>query len=254
MYKRQFFALAPLLLFLWIRNEFPNGLKTSRPFGHLLRGFLGAVSLFTSFAALNYLNISEAMLLAQLSPIFMAAAAVFLLSERLTIWRVGGLVFGFMGVIILVSPDLNAQQSDSFRLIGYAIGLISALFSALALVMVRSLNKTESPGSIAFYFVMASMICTIFTMPYGWIVPRGEMLLLLIAAGIFGGFAHITMTLAFRYAEASRLAPYEYIVLIWPILIDLLVFNRTLSTAFLIAIPFILAGVFIATIEKTKLK
>jgi drug/metabolite transporter (DMT)-like permease len=59
------------------------------------------------------------------------------------------------------------------------------------------------------------------------------------------------MTLAFRYAEASRLAPFEYVALLWPLLADLLIFRTQLSTAFLLAAPLILAGALFAAAEKS---
>ena len=84
---RSFFAIIPLILFLWIRNEFPSVLATKRPFGHFLRASFGALALFTSFAALARLSLAEAILIAQLAPMLTAIAAVFFLSERLTFFR-----------------------------------------------------------------------------------------------------------------------------------------------------------------------
>ena len=250
---RSFFALIPLLVFLWVRNEFPKGLATKRPGAHFLRASFGALALFGSFEAVARLNLAEAVLIAQLSPILMAVAAVSLLSEQMTVWRVGGLFFGFIGVIVLVWPELGGGSTDINRLIGYGIGVLSAFLSALALIMVRNLNRTESPGAIAFYFVLASMIGALFTLPWGWVVPDPVTLSLLIASGLFGGFGHIAMTLAFRYTEASRLASFEYVALLWPVLADLFIFQLPLSTAFLLASPLILSGAIFAAAEgRTK--
>lgn len=249
---RSFFALVPLVLFLWIRNEFPGGLATKRPGAHFIRSGFGALALFTSFAAIERLNLAEAILIAQLTPVLVSIAAVLLLSERITRWRLGGLVLGFSGVVVLVWPELDGESSSITRLIGYTIGLASAVLSALALIMVRSLNKTESPGAIALYFVLASLIGALFTLPWGWVIPDSQTLLSLIAAGVFGGFAHIAMTLAFRYAEASRLAPFEYVALLWPFLADLFIFKLQLSTAFILAVPLILAGALFAAAEKER--
>ena len=248
---RSFFALIPLVVFLWIRHEFPNGLATNRPLDHFLRASFGALALFASFAAIARLNVAEAILIAQLSPVLMALTAVFLLSERLTSWRAGGLALGFTGVIVLVWPELTAAGVERSRLIGYGIGLFAAAFSAFALIMVRSLNRTESPGAIALYFVLASMIGALLTIPFGWIMPDVKTLLFLIGAGLFGGFGHIAMTLAFRYAEASRLAPFEYIGLLWVVLADLLVFKLPLSASFLFAAPLVLAGAAFAAVERS---
>ena len=247
---RSFFAIIPLVIFLWARSEFPGGMATKRPGAHFLRASFGALAMFGSFAAVARLNLAEAILISQLSPILMALGAAFLLSERLTKWRIWGLVLGFAGVLVLVWPELMAHGQEGARLTGYIIGFVAAGLSALALIMVRSLNKTESPGAIALYFVLASMIGSIATLPWGWNMPDGPTLMFLVLSGLFGGFAHIAMTMAFRYAEASRLAPFEYVALLWPLLADLFIFRLSLSTSFILAAPLILAGASIAAAEK----
>ncbi len=249
---RSFFAIIPLVVFLWIRKEFPGGLATKRPFAHFLRASFGALALFTSFAALSRLNIAEAILIAQLTPMLTAIAAVFLLSERLTVFRIGGIGLGFAGVMVLVWPELGIGSQDNTRLMGVALGLVSAVLSAFALIMVRRLNRTESPGAIALYFVLASMLGALLTIPWGWIMPKGEALIYLVAAGLFGGFAHIAMTLSFRFAEASKLAPFEYIALLWPLLADLLIFRLPIATTFVFAAPLVLAGAAFAAAEKGR--
>ena len=246
---RSAFAIIPLVIFLWLRREFPNGLATKRPIDHLIRSSFGALALFGSFAAISMLNLAEAILIAQLSPILMAIAAVLVLGERLTVWRIGGVALGFLGVIVLVWPELADQTNASNRLTGYAVGLAAALLSAFALIMVRSLNKTESPGAIALYFVLTSMVGALLTIPWGWLVPTPVALIWLICAGLFGGLGHIAMTLAFRYAEASRLAAFEYIALLWPLLADLVIFGFQITTPFLLSAPLILAGAVFAVYE-----
>ncbi|MEM1079304.1 MAG: DMT family transporter [Pseudomonadota bacterium] len=249
---RSVFAFIPLVIFLWLRHEFPRGLATKRPRDHLIRSSFGTLAMFTAFAAIARLNVAEAVLIAQLTPVLTALGAVVFLSERLTVWRVGGLALGFAGVVVLVWPELDGGSGDATRLAGYVIGVISAVVSALALLMVRSLTRTESPGAIALYFVLASMIGALLTLPWGWVMPTGETLFWLISAGLFGGFAHIAMTLAFRYAEASRLAPFEYVALLWPLLADLFLFRLPLSSAFLVAAPLILGGAVVAAAERKR--
>ena len=96
------------------------------------------------------LNIAEAILIAQLSPIIMAIAAVMLLKERLTVWRVGGLAFGFAGVVVLVMPELGSQRTTDLRLIGFVLALLSAVLSALALIMVGARTRREIRAQMPF--------------------------------------------------------------------------------------------------------
>lgn len=249
---RSFFALIPLVIFLMMRREFPSGLRTKRPLGHLVRSFFGAAAMFASFATVALLPLAEAVLLAQLAPVLTAIIAVLVLSERLTKWRVMGLAFGLAGVLVLVWPDIGTGEVDARRLLGISLGLLTALLTAFALIMVRNLTRTESPGAIAFYFVVASMTGGLLTLPWGWVLPDAQTFTLLALAGLFGGFAHIAMTLSFSYAEASRLAPFEYIALLWPVLADLLIFRLPLATSFLLALPLVLLGAGIAAFEKKR--
>jgi drug/metabolite transporter (DMT)-like permease len=246
---RSAFALLPLVVFLWLRAEFPHGLATKRPVGHLLRSSLGAAAMFASFASIARLPLAEATLLSYLSPTFTSIAGVLLLSERVTIWRVGGVVLGLAGVLALVWPEIGHADLDGDRASGYVFGLLMGILTAFALIMVRSLSRTENPGAIAFYFVIASMIGGIATVPFGWIMPDWYGLALLVLAGLFGGFAHIAMTLAFRHAEASLLAPFEYVAIVWPIIADVLLFDAALSFAFLTALPLVFAGAALAAVE-----
>ena len=250
---RSFFALIPLLVFLWLRREFPSGLHTRCPWGHVLRSSLGAAAMFASFASIARLPVAESTLIIHLAPVLTALAGVLILSERLTIWRMGGAALGLLGIFALVGPELTTSQTDMSRLAGYGYGLLAAVLTAFALIMVRSLNRTENPGTIAFWFVVVSMFGGLLTLPWGWAISSISTLYILIFAGLFGGMAHIAMTLAFRYAEASRLAPFEYIALIWPVLADLLIFRLSLAPSFLLALPLVLGGAALAAMERKNL-
>ncbi len=239
---RSLFALIPLAVFLWVRSELPSGLATRRPLGHLLRSALGAAAMFASFAAIARLPLAEATLLGYLAPIFTAIASVFILSERMTAGRASGVIIGFSGVVVLFWPELSGGQISSDRLSGYLLGLLTGVLTAFALITVRRLNRTESAGSIAFYFIVTSMICGVATLPFGWVMPDLAGIVMLVVAGLFGGLAHIASTIAFRHAEASFLAPFDYLAIIWPVLADLMLFNQPITPVFIVALPLILAG------------
>lgn len=87
------------------------------------------------------------------------------------------------------------------------------------------------------------------TVPFGWVIPDWYALAILVLAGLFNGFAHIAMTLAFRQAEASLLAPFEYLAILWSVLADLLLFDMSISSAFLAALPLVLAGAAPAAVD-----
>lgn len=250
---RSLFALLPIVIFLTMRREFPRALATKRPLGHALRSGLGAAAMFASFAAVALLPVAEATLLAQLTPVFMAVGGVLLLGERFSLHRAGAIVLALTGMAVLIFPGLDARSGGG-QLSGYLLGALGALLTAGALLTVRRISRTETAGSIAFYFILVSSLAGLATLPFGWatLTPAGFGLLVL--SGLFGGTAHIAMTLALRYAEASRLAPFEYIALIWPVLADWVLFGIPVSSGFLLALPFMLAGVGLAALEGRRFR
>ncbi|MBN8413020.1 DMT family transporter [Halomonas denitrificans] len=249
---RSAFALLPIVVFLAWRHEFPKGLATRRPGGHLLRSSLGAASMFATFAALARLPVAEATLLAQLAPVLMAIGGVVMLGERFTLPRALALMLAVAGVAVLVVPDIGDSHKAG-QLSGYALGVLGASLTAAALVTVRRISRTEGAGAIAFYFVLACTLAGLATWPLGWVALPTETLTLLILSGLFGGAAHICMTLALRFAEVSRLAPFEYIALIWPVLADVWLFGQPLSSGFLLALPLMLGGAALAAMEGRRL-
>ncbi len=243
---RSAFALLPIVIFMTWRREFPRALVTRKPLGHLVRSGLGAAAMFASFAAVARLPVAEATLLAQLSPVAMAVGGVLLLGERFSLHRAVAFALVLAGVAALVVPDLGESRG---QVMGYALGILAALLTAGALVTVRRISRTETAASIAFYFVLVTALAGLATLPLGWAAVSGQTLALLVLSGLFGGAAHICMTLALRYAEVSRLAPFEYVALIWPVLADLLIFGLPLSSGFLVALPLVLGGAGLAAME-----
>ncbi|MFG6176118.1 DMT family transporter [Halomonas sp. THAF12] len=244
-------ALLPIVIFMAWRREFPRALSTRRPLGHLLRSGLGAAAMFASFAAVARLPVAEATLLAQLSPVAMAIGGVLLLGERFTLHRAAAFALVLAGVAALVVPDLGESRG---QVLGYGLGVLAALLTAGALVTVRRISRTETAASIAFYFVLVTALAGLATLPLGWVAVSGETLALLVMAGLFGGAAHICMTLALRYAEVSRLAPFEYVALVWPVLADLLIFGLAPSSGFLVALPLVLGGAGLAALEGRRFR
>lgn len=250
---RSLFALLPIMIFLVVRREFPRALATRRPQGHLLRSGLGAAAMFFSFSAVAFLPVAEATLLVQLAPIFMALGGVVLLGEKFSLYRAGAILLALAGMAVLVVPTLNAGTGDG-RLLGYALGATGALLTAGALLTIRHISRTETAGSIAFYFIVVSSLAGLATLPLGWASLTSTEFALLVLSGLFGGAGHIAMTLAFRFAEVSRLAPFEYVALVWPVAADWVLFGIPISSGFLMALPLMLSGVALASLEGRRFK
>lgn len=235
-------SLLPLVLFLMWCREWPGGLATRRPASHLMRCLTGCVGMFTGFAAVRLLPIAEATLLTYLSPLFVVLLAGWLLGEQVRLVRWVGVAVGLAGAAVLLGPEAAAPSTDPLRLLGLGMGVATALLMALALMQVRRLTRTESTGAIAFYFALVCSVAGLLTLPLGWVMPGPIELLLLVGTGIFGGLTHITMTVSFRFAEASALAPFEYLTILWAVLTGAVLFGEEPGVLFALATLLVVAG------------
>ena len=108
---------------------------------------------------------------------------------------------------------------------GAFIALGSATCAALVQVLLRRLVVTESVSAIVFYFSLFSTLLSLLTIP-GWVVPTRTEFWLLVMAGLLGGVAQIFITTAYRYADASVVAPFEYVSMIFALAIGYMFFGE----------------------------
>lgn len=243
---RSAFALIPLIGFLVWQKEFPSGLKSHRLSGHLVRCLLGTLAMFTAFATLRYLPIAEATTLSYLSPILMVILATLILKESVAYRRWWGVILGLFGLLVMTVPSFSIQLNPK-TLLGIVLGVATALLIAAALLQVRHLTlQGEKTGTIAFYFAMSSTIIGGITAIGGWINPTPTQWLVLVSIGLVGGVAQLLMTVSFRYANASALAAYEYLAIVWAVVVGFFFFDEIPSTFFWLAVPLILTGAIIS--------
>jgi drug/metabolite transporter (DMT)-like permease len=79
----------------------------------------------------------------------------------------------------------------------------------------------ESPDSPMYPFI---------TLPFGWHSPTARELTAFIALGILGGLAHIFLTVSYRYAAASVVAPFDYTSMLWALLLGYWLFGELPDT------------------------
>jgi len=225
-FHRSFWALVPILLYLVLRGQLRHGLRTRRPMSHLRRSLYGCASMFLSFVSLAQLSLALATALAFLAPLLAVPVAMVTLRERPG-WLVGGAALaGFLGVLIMLAPALTGPALATGTLLGIGAGLLNAAAIVGAKVEVKRLTATELPGTITFYFSIICALGGLASWPFGWAEVSDTGLLWLIGAGLTGGLAQICMTEAVARAPISLLAPFEYVALLWALLLDLLVFGQ----------------------------
>lgn len=84
---RAFFAVPPIMLFLYGRGELAAGLRTRRPLAHLWRGLVGVCGITFSFIALTRLPLPEAVAIQYAMPLLIVLFGALILKETVRLYR-----------------------------------------------------------------------------------------------------------------------------------------------------------------------
>ncbi|VDC28049.1 DMT family transporter [Pseudogemmobacter humi] len=251
---RSFFAIPVIVVWLALRHELRTGFYTKDPLGHAWRGFAGTLAMGLGFAGLAYLPFPEVTAIGYTAPLLTVIFAAMFLGEQVRLFRVSMVMIGLVGVLIVIAPRLSVLQAgagDHAGAFGAALVLGGAVFAALAQVFVRKLVQTERTATIVFWFSLTATVLSLFTIPFGWVRPTMEEAALLVGAGILGGIAQILLTSAYREADASLVAPFDYASMIFALLIGWFVFSEVPTWTMLGgAALIILAGIMIIWRER----
>lgn len=250
---RSFFAIFPILVMLAWRHELRLALHTSHPFGHVARGAVGVVSMAFTFIALTRLPLPEAIMLNYAQPLLVVVFSALFLHETVRAYRWTAVVVGLIGVVIISWPNLTLFGDDVSpeRTTGVVAALLAAACSAVAMLLVRKLVHTERTPTIVLWFSLTATAASLLTIPFGWAPLTAWQATYLVLAGVCGGIAQILMTEAYRHAEASTVAPFEYTSMILGIVVGFLAFGDV-PTAYTIVGGVIVvgAGIFIIWRER----
>jgi drug/metabolite transporter (DMT)-like permease len=254
-FARSFFALVPIVaMLIWQRQMFA-ALRTSHPWVHLGRGTVGVCSMAFNFASLAFLPLPEAMMIGYAAPLMIVVLAALILGEKVRLFRWTAVAVGFVGIVVILWPRLtllNGAGLADAALLGATLALLSAFFSAFAGIFIRSMTKTESTGSIVFYFSLnAALLALVVSLPFGWVVPGGTDAALLVLSGLLGGVGQILMTSAYRNADAATVASFEYVSMLWGVAFGYLLFGEVPASSVVLGGAIVIAaGIFIIFRER----
>lgn len=245
---RSLFALLPVLIWVGLRGQFPSVFYTLHLRRHFYRSIVGAAAMFCGFTALWLLPIADATAIGYGAPLMTVVLAVFFLGERVYIYRWSAVAAGLVGVIVILSdyvgPDATRAQERST--IGAIIAVSGTFAGALATIQVRQMVRYEGAATIVVYFSLFVTLFSLVTLPFGWRMPDLADAAILVTAGILGGLGQVLLTQSFRYGEASMIAPFDYLSMLWALFVSLVVFATWPSPTVLVgATIVILAGLFV---------
>lgn len=191
-------------------------IATARPALHLLRALCMAGSAYGFFLAFREIPLAEGYLVYFTAPFFTLLLAALVLRERngRAVWLWSAV--GFLGVIIAMAPALSA--AGPWR--AYAWAFLGTMTYAGFLTTSRLLRAEHGAARLIFWSSGPLFLAILPFAVSEWVAPDLHDWVALIANGLFAGGATLALAMAFSIDRAARLAPLEFIALVFALILD----------------------------------
>lgn len=202
-------AFGLLILAPWLLRPGLQGLKTDRPWAHLLRAAVGLSAMYCFFFAISRLHLANAVLFNYSQPLFIPFIAWLWLGERPPARIFPAVAIGFVGVALILKPDTGLVSVPGL------IGLASGLLAATAMVAIRRMADTEPTTRIVFYFTIFATLISAAPAAATWQQPSGPVWLIMLAAGALATAGQLLLTRAYTLAPAAHVGSLIYAAVVF---------------------------------------
>ncbi len=208
-----------VLVAVYLGRNLPRLLHSNHPRLQLLHSVcqFGASALF--FTSLGYIGLAEATAITDLNPVLITLGAAVFLGERLGPRRIFGVVAALVGALIVIRPGLGVFQPAALLPVGCAV-----CYATYA-IATRLVGRSEDARTSLFYAALFGTIVTSAGLPFVWHPIAPQHLPGFIIIGGLGAGAQFLLIRAFTLAEASVIAPFGYVGLIFATLWGIVLFD-----------------------------
>ncbi len=185
-------------------------LRTGHFWLQLFRSLAGSTCQLLFFMAVRSIPLLDSVLLSNAAPLFIPLVVYvwFRKTVRPLVWV--SLMIGLAGIVLIVKPGPETFQKPASLL-----ALLAGVLSAVALVATNKLAETEPPARILIYNFGLSTVLLVPLCIWAWQPLAWKQWLLLLGIGICYALTQYLIILAYRYASAAELSPFNYTVVIF---------------------------------------
>ena len=208
------FVLAPIIF-----QQGKKIFKTKQPKVQFLRITTNSVAMLCFFYGISTTPLAQLTTLGFTVPIFATILAVIFMKEKIRLRRTTALIVGFIGTIIVMRPDISIE-------LGALLIIFSSFLWSICLIFIKKLTETDSAVTISLYFGIGMIPAT-----FALALPVLEMIdlrqfIILIFIAITGTLAQTIMNSALEKGELALLLPFDFLRLIWSVLIGYALFSE----------------------------
>jgi len=262
------YFVAAILLFCYIKFKKQNvSLKTYYPILTLVRVVLHFLAFSAFFISLTYMPLATANALFFSCPFFVSIFAKFFLNEHIGIRRWSAIVFGFVGVFIVLDPNFSDFEYKSLLPVG------CAFFYAASMTITKYTSDKDDVNTQLFYFYLIALIlCGIIYLFMGngqfnnsnfdsttqfifrdWFSNFEYTWKFILFFGVAASIAFLCIFSAYIVASPSVVSLFEYSLIIMSMIPGYFLFDEVPSTRTFLGVGCIIAaGVYIYFRERVK--
>ena len=206
------FVLAPVII-----QQGKTIFKTRQPKMQFLRIITNSVAMLCFFYGISTTPLAQLTTLGFTVPIFATILAVIFMKEKIRLRRTTALIIGFIGTIVVMRPDISIE-------LGALLIIFSSFLWSICLIFIKKLTQTDSAVTISLYFGIGMIPATfILAFPVMEAIDIRQFTILVFIA-ITGTLAQTIMNTALKKGELALLLPFDFLRLIWSVLIGYVLF------------------------------
>ena len=172
---------------------------------NLLRNIVHYVSQYTWATSLTMLPLALVFALEFTMPAWTVLLAVWLLRERMSASRIGVVVFGLIGVLVILRPGIASFNPAAFLVLAAAFGY------AITMITTKKLTMTETTFGIVFWMMVIQFPLSLLgSDPHVFLHLQSRHLLPVIGVAVAGLTSHYCLSNAFRAGDATLVVPLDF--------------------------------------------
>ena len=198
-----------LLAAVFLPRSGPAVLRTRKPRLQLARAAMLTTSNLCFFFAITFIPLARASAVSLAAPLIVALLAWPLLRERTTPLRIGCVVLGFVGVLVVIRPGAEVFHPAALLV------LVSATAYGVYQILTRMVAPFDPPATSALWAPLVGAALLALAQPWVWENPRSLADCgLFLACGTLGAVGHYLVAQALRFAPANIASPFQYLQLL----------------------------------------
>lgn len=186
----------------------------------VFRGAAGTGALILYFYTLQKMPLATAVTIQYLHPILTVILAAFFLRERATWLQWLCFAASFIGVLLVRGFDARVAPLD------LALGVASAVLSAVAYNLIRALRNEDHALVVMFYLPLVSLVTVGPWTYFHFVMPEGHEWPILIFIGVFTQIAQYFMTRAYQADTAANISNLNYLGIFYASVIGFVMFDE----------------------------